>query len=148
VIHEPYGDLDSLLPQRPLLSALSIASDRRCPRLFRSFPNGGSVADILAPRFRIRNKCDHPKIDFPSLDLDQRNILGVTASLTKQQLLWKVSAMRWIGRLTGLICVIVSSPLGGEVLTQEASHPEAGLALARRICSDCHAVERKLVDRV
>jgi mono/diheme cytochrome c family protein len=53
--------------------------------------------------------------------------------------------MKRIGRLTGLICVIVSLLLGGEAWTQEASYREAGLALARRICSECHAVERKPV---
>ena len=53
--------------------------------------------------------------------------------------------MKWIGRQTGSICVIVASLLGGKAWAQEASYREAGLTLARRICSECHAVERKLV---
>jgi mono/diheme cytochrome c family protein len=53
--------------------------------------------------------------------------------------------MKCIGRLIGSISVIVASLLGGEVWAQEASYREAGLALARRICSECHAVEKKLV---
>ena len=52
--------------------------------------------------------------------------------------------MKRIGRITASISVIASSLLGGEVWTQEASRPDAGLALARQICSECHAVERKL----
>ncbi len=53
--------------------------------------------------------------------------------------------MNRIGRLVGSIGVIVSSLLCGEAWTQEPGRSEAGLALARRICSECHAVERKRV---
>ena len=53
--------------------------------------------------------------------------------------------MKWIGRLIGLTSVIVASLLGGEAWTQEAGYREAGLVLARRICSECHTVERRAV---
>jgi mono/diheme cytochrome c family protein len=53
--------------------------------------------------------------------------------------------MKWTGRLIGSISVIVSSLLGGEGWAQDASRSEAGLTLARQICSECHAVERKSV---
>jgi mono/diheme cytochrome c family protein len=50
--------------------------------------------------------------------------------------------MRWIGKLIGLIFVVVSLP------SAEASARETrramGLALAQRMCSECHAIERKM----
>ena len=53
--------------------------------------------------------------------------------------------MKWAERLIGSISVIVSLLLGGEGWTQDASRSEAGLVLARRICSECHTVDRNLV---
>jgi mono/diheme cytochrome c family protein len=53
--------------------------------------------------------------------------------------------MNWTERLIGSISVIVSLLLAGEGWTQDASRSEAGSVLARRICSECHAVDRKLV---
>jgi mono/diheme cytochrome c family protein len=53
--------------------------------------------------------------------------------------------MKWTERLIGSICVIVALLMGGEGWTQDASRSEAGLGLARRICSECHAVDRKPV---
>lgn len=51
-------------------------------------------------------------------------------------------AYNWIGHLTGSICVLACLLLGGEVSAQQ-TRPSAGLVLARRMCSECHAVERK-----
>lgn len=52
--------------------------------------------------------------------------------------------MNRMGRLAVFIGLI-SSLLGGEALAQQRSRRDAGLILARRICSECHTVERKLV---
>ena len=40
--------------------------------------------------------------------------------------------------------MVVSSILCGEVRAQVAKDAEVGLALARRICSECHAVEKTM----
>lgn len=53
--------------------------------------------------------------------------------------------MKWIGRLIGSISVTVFLLLCREGWTQDTSRSEAGLGLARRICSECHAVDRNLV---
>jgi mono/diheme cytochrome c family protein len=50
--------------------------------------------------------------------------------------------MRWIGQLTGSICVIASWSLADVASAEQASR-SAGREVARRICSECHAVERK-----
>ena len=50
--------------------------------------------------------------------------------------------MKWTERLIGSISVIVSLVLGGEGWTQDTSRSEAGLVLARRICSECHTVDK------
>jgi mono/diheme cytochrome c family protein len=50
--------------------------------------------------------------------------------------------MKWIGQLTGSICVIAFSVSGGAASAQQTSK-SAGLDVARRICSECHAVERR-----
>ncbi len=53
--------------------------------------------------------------------------------------------MKWTERLIGSVSVIVASLTGGEGWTQDASRSEAGLVLARRICSECHTVDKSLV---
>jgi cytochrome c len=53
--------------------------------------------------------------------------------------------MNWTERLIGSLSVIVSLLLAGEGWTQDVSRSEAGFALARRICSECHALESKSV---
>jgi mono/diheme cytochrome c family protein len=49
-------------------------------------------------------------------------------------------AMTAIGHLARSICVLASVLAAGEAAAQQASQ-SAGLALARRLCSECHAVE-------
>ena len=53
--------------------------------------------------------------------------------------------MKWIGRPIESISVIVFLLLCVEGWTQDASRSEAGLVLTGRICSECHAVDRKPV---
>jgi mono/diheme cytochrome c family protein len=48
--------------------------------------------------------------------------------------------MRRIGRVIGSMGVTASLLAGGHAWAE--GNPGAGLALARRICSECHAVER------
>jgi len=48
-----------------------------------------------------------------------------------------------IARLMGFISVIGFALVGSQALAQEVGNPEAGLALARRICSECHAVQAR-----
>ncbi len=50
--------------------------------------------------------------------------------------------MTRIGRPIGLIGVIAFSLACGHARAQDVGHAAAGLALARQICSECHAVER------
>jgi cytochrome c len=50
--------------------------------------------------------------------------------------------MTRIGRLTSSICVIAFSLLSDAASAQQTSQ-SAGREVARRICSECHAVERK-----
>jgi mono/diheme cytochrome c family protein len=52
--------------------------------------------------------------------------------------------MKWIGPLIVSICVVVPSLSGGDASARQTSQ-YTGLALARRMCSECHAVERKTV---
>jgi mono/diheme cytochrome c family protein len=49
-------------------------------------------------------------------------------------------AMKPFAQLAGLMCLIVFSLAAAEAAAQQASQ-SAGLALARRLCSECHAVE-------
>jgi mono/diheme cytochrome c family protein len=51
--------------------------------------------------------------------------------------------MTWIVRLTGPTAAFLSVLVCGQALAQERSNPQAGHALARRICSECHAVEAR-----
>ena len=53
------------------------------------------------------------------------------------------AGMNWIGRLIGATGLIASSMLSGGAWAQEPGRSEAGLVLARRICSECHNVETK-----
>ena len=50
--------------------------------------------------------------------------------------------MKSIGSLIGAIGVIAFSLIAGAASAQQASK-SAGLDVARRICSECHAVERR-----
>jgi mono/diheme cytochrome c family protein len=52
--------------------------------------------------------------------------------------------MKWIGQLIVSTCVIVSSLAGGQATAQQTGQ-SGGLVLARRVCSECHAVETKTV---
>jgi cytochrome c len=53
--------------------------------------------------------------------------------------------MKRIERLIGLVSVIVTLLLGGEGWAQHVSRSEAGSVLASRMCSECHAIDRKPV---
>jgi mono/diheme cytochrome c family protein len=48
--------------------------------------------------------------------------------------------MRWIACLNVATC-IAGSALAGEALAQNTGNAEIGLALAQRLCSECHAVQ-------
>ena len=52
--------------------------------------------------------------------------------------------MKWVGQLIVSICVIVTLLSGGEASAQQ-TRQSAGLTLARRMCSECHAVGRKVI---
>jgi mono/diheme cytochrome c family protein len=47
---------------------------------------------------------------------------------------------RWNSLLTAVIGLVL---LAGSGNAQEVGHPGAGLAAARRLCSQCHAVEKQ-----
>src|SRR4029450_5329811 len=55
---------------------------------------------------------------------------------------WRIgaSAMKHIARLTGSITIAGTLLTGAPVSAQDAAN--AGLILARQLCSECHAVER------
>jgi hypothetical protein len=52
--------------------------------------------------------------------------------------------MKWISLPIVSICVIVSSLSGDEASARQTSK-FTGLSLARRMCSECHAIERKMI---
>ena len=48
-------------------------------------------------------------------------------------------------RVTWLVAVLALSVAASHVHAQEVGNPQAGVALAQQVCSECHAVQREQV---
>ena len=53
----------------------------------------------------------------------------------------KIFGMKWIGRLIVSTCAIAAALSASEASARKANQ-SAGLAVARQMCSECHAVDR------